>query len=74
MRRTAVSESDDSYAMVMMRETIEFFISSFEKAMEEVRSKKPKIVAISPDDVRNAADRMRREYNQEQRSSSDRRK
>ena len=71
-RRLMVSESDDSYAMVMMRETIEFFISSFEKAAEEVRNKKPKIVTISADDVRNAADRMKREYNQDRQNSSDR--
>ena len=66
-RRLMVSESDNSYAMVMMRETIEFFIMSFEKAAEEVRDKKPKIVAISPDDVRNVADRMKRELYQDRR-------
>lgn len=72
-RRLVVSESDVSYAMVMMKESIELFITSYEKALEEVRDKKPKIVIISPDDVRNAADRMKREHGREDRRQSDRR-
>lgn len=66
-RRLVVSESDTSYAMLMMKQTIEFFIMSFEKAVEEVRNKNPKIVEISSDDVRNVADRMKRELYQDRR-------
>ncbi len=35
--------------------------------MEEVRGKNPKIVMIAPDDVRSAADRIKREKRQEER-------
>ena len=60
-RRLIVSEKDISYYMLLMRESIEYFIMSYEKAMEEVRGKNPKIVFISPNTVRDAADNMRRE-------------
>ena len=60
-RRLIVSESDVSYAMMWMRESIEYFILSYEKAMQEVQGKNPKIVAVSPEDVRNAAERIKRE-------------
>ena len=66
-RRLIVSESEISYAMIMMRESIEYFIRSYEKAMDEVRDKNPKIVAISSDEVRNAANTMRRERCSEER-------
>ena len=73
-RRLIVSESDDSYAMLLMKESIEFFIMSYEKAMEEVQNKKPKIVAITADKVRNAADCIRRGRSQaEQHPSGERR-
>ena len=72
--RLIVSESDVSSAMVLMRESIEYFIMSYEKAMEEVQGKKPKIVPISPDDVRIAADRMRRAKPQEEQEQFTRRK
>ena len=69
-RRLTVSESDISFAMVTMRESIEYFIKSYEIALEEVRDKNPKIVSISADDVRNAADRMRRERGRDDRNQS----
>ena len=69
-QRLIVSESDVSSAMLLMRESIEYFILSYEKAMEEVRDKKPNIVAISPADVRNAADSIRRGSNQGDRRQS----
>ncbi|MBR5108652.1 MAG: hypothetical protein IK099_00530 [Clostridia bacterium] len=72
-RRLNVSENEISYAMVMMRESIEFFIKSYETAIEEVRDKNPKIVAITADDVRNAADRMRRERGHDERNQPFRR-
>ena len=72
-RRLNVSESEISYAMVIMRESIEYFIRSYEKALEEVQGKNPKILSISSDDVRNAADRMRRERGHDDRNQSFRR-
>ena len=73
-RRLIVSESDVSYAMVLMRESIEFFIMSYEKAFEEVQNNKPKIVEITADDVRKAADCIRHGNNQAERHSSDRKR
>lgn len=73
-RRLMVSENDVSYAMMWMREGIEYFIKNYETALEEVRSKTPKIVAITVDQVRNAADRIRRERNHEDRNNPDKRK
>ncbi len=67
-RRLIVSESDESYAMILMKQSIEYFIMSYDKAIEETKGKNPKIVTISSDDVRNTADRIRRERNQNDRS------
>ena len=60
-RRLVVAENDISYAMTFMKESIECFINSYDKALEEVQGKDPKIVLISPDDVRSAANRMKYE-------------
>ena len=67
-RRLIVSENDTSYAMNIMKESIDYFIMCYEKALEETRGKKAKIVLISPDDVRNTAERMKRERYQGERS------
>lgn len=66
-KRLIVSENDVSYAMIMMTESIEYFIMNYEKALAEVQGKNPKIVAISSDDVRKAADRISHERFQEDR-------
>ena len=58
-RRLIVSESDESTALVMLKESIDFFIISYEKAMAEVQGKKPNIVSITSDEVRIAADHMK---------------
>ena len=57
--RLRTADSSTSLAMVIMQESIEYFIMSYEKAMEEVKGKNPKIVSISPDAVRNAANRIK---------------
>ena len=64
-RRLNVSESDVSYAMVMMKEAIEYFITSYDKAMEEVQGKNPKIITVTPDEIRNAANRIKHEGEKE---------
>ena len=64
-RRLIVSESDISYAMIVMKESIEYFIMSYEKAVEETRGKNPKIVLIPSDLIRNEAERMKRERSRE---------
>ena len=69
-QRLIVSESDISYAMIKMRESIDFFIMNYEKALAEVGDKKPKIVAITPDDVRKTADHLKYMKSQEERNAS----
>ena len=54
-----VGRGHTSYAMTLMMESIERFIISYEKALEEVRGKNPKIVKISGNDVRRAAEAQR---------------
>jgi hypothetical protein len=39
----------------------EYFISCYEKAMAEVQNKKPKVIHITSQEVRRAAERMRNE-------------
>ena len=71
--RLEIADSNTSFAMVLMQQSIEYFIMSYEAAMEEVRDKNPKIVTITPDNVRNAANRMRNERGPEDRRPSPRR-
>lgn len=71
--RLIVSESDVSSAMLLMREGIEYFIMSYGKALEEVQGKNPGIVHITPDAVRGAAERMKREQFRTDRHASGRR-
>ena len=66
-QRLIVAESDVSYYMLHMRESIEYFILSYEKAMAEVQGKNPNIVPITAEAVREAADRIRREQFQSDR-------
>ena len=47
-RRLIVSESDDSYAMLLMKESIEFFIKSYEAVMEEVQNKNRRSLRSPP--------------------------
>ena len=58
-KRLVVAEDDISYAMMIMTQSIECFINSYDKALEEVQGKNPKIVLISADDVRGAANSMK---------------
>ena len=67
-QRLIVSENDVSSAVLLMQESIEYFIMSYEKALEDVRGKDPRVVRISPDAVRNLADRMKRERFQAERN------
>ena len=60
-QRLIVPEKDVSYGMHQMLECIEFFIMSYEKAMDEAQGKNPNIVFITPDEVRKAADRIKYE-------------
>jgi hypothetical protein len=57
--RLVVSESDESAALVRTKDSVDFFIESYEKAVAELQGKKPRVVLISSDDVRRAAENMR---------------
>lgn len=59
--RLIVSERDESPAMSWMKDSIDFFIDSYEKAMAEVQDKKVDVVLITSGEVRTAAERMKYE-------------
>ena len=59
--RLVVAESDEHSALIWMRDSIEFFIDRYEKAMVQVQGKKPNVVIITGDDVRIAAEHMKHE-------------
>ncbi len=52
-------KGDDSPAMVWMKESIDAFIDSYEKAAAEVQGKEPHVVIITADHVRKTAEGMR---------------
>jgi hypothetical protein len=57
--RLIVSDSDESSALVWMKDSIDFFIAAYEKAMAEVQDKKPNIVLITSEKVRSAAEHLK---------------
>lgn len=58
-KRLMVSESDDISAFSWMKESIDFFIETYEKAMVQVKGKKPKVVTITGEYVRMTAERIK---------------
>ena len=59
--RLMVSESDEISALVWMKDSIDYFIDRYEKAMADVQTKKPQVVRITADEVRTAAEHARRD-------------
>ena len=57
--RLMVSESDDSSALVWMKDGIDYFIDSYEKAMAEVHGKAVQVIIITGEEVRRTAEHMR---------------
>lgn len=57
--RLNVSESDENAALLMMKDSVDFFIKSYETALEEIRGKTPHVVLISPDAVRKRMDQIK---------------
>ena len=57
--RLNVSESDENAALLMMKDSVDFFIKSYETAMKELEGKTPHVVLISSDEVRKAEDRIK---------------
>lgn len=60
-RRLIVAENEVSYALLWLKESIDYFISSYEKALEELKGKTPNIVKITSSDVRICAEQIRRD-------------
>lgn len=58
-KRLMVSESDEISALVWMKDSIDFFIDSYEKAMAQVQDKKPHVVTITGDYVKMTAEGMK---------------
>ena len=58
-KRLMTSESDESSALIWMKDSIDFFIDSYEKAMAQVKDKKPNVVTITGDYVRMIAEGMK---------------
>lgn len=56
-----ISEGDESPALTWMKDGIDFFIESYEKAMAQVKDKKPDVVTITGDQVGMIAGSMRSE-------------
>ncbi len=63
--RLIVSDKDISSSMILMKESIEYFIMCYEKALGEAQGKDPTIVSISPENIQRVATSMRRGKNQE---------
>ncbi len=59
--RLIVAESDEHSALIWMRDSIEYFIECYEKAMAQVQDKKPNVVIITGDDVRIYSEHVKRE-------------
>ena len=57
--RPEVPENKESAVLSWMKESIDFFIDSYEKAMAEVETKQPHIVIISGEEVRKTANQMK---------------
>ena len=52
-------DSDESTALLTVKDSIDFFIASYEKAMAEVKDKAPQIVRITRDEVKFAANQLK---------------
>ncbi len=57
--RPEVPENKESAVLSWMKESIDFFIDSYEKAMAEVETKQPHIVIISGEEVWKTANQMK---------------
>ncbi len=65
--RLMVSDSDEISALSWMKDNIDYFIASYEKAMAEAAGKNPQVVLITGDEVRKAAERLKYKRNDSRR-------
>ena len=63
--RLAVAESDESLAFIRMKDCIDYFIESYEKAVQELEGKKPNVVKTTSAEVKQWAETIRREERNE---------
>ncbi len=60
--RLMQSISDESTALLKVKDAIEYFITCYDKAMAEVQNKHPNVVHISGQEVRRASERMKNDF------------
>ena len=58
--RLIVLESDESQALSRMKESIDYFITSYETASSESAGKNPNVITITADEVRSCAEEILR--------------
>ena len=58
-KRLVASEGGEVSALTWMKDAIDFFIDSYDKAMAQVQDKKPQVIFITSDDVRTTAELMK---------------
>ena len=58
-KRLVASEGGEVSALTWMKDAIDFFIDSYDKAMAQVQDKKPQVIFITSDDVRTTAEQMK---------------
>ena len=63
--RLAVAESDESLAFIRMKDCIDYFIESYEKAVQELEGKKPNVIKTTSAEVKQWAETIRREERNE---------
>jgi hypothetical protein len=61
-RHLLATENEDVSVLDWMKDAIDYFIDSYDKAMAEVKDKNPQIILITSDDVKIIAENMREEY------------
>ena len=65
--RMAVAESGESTAFIMMKDSMDYFISSYEKAVKELEGKNPVVVKITSSEVKQCADMIRKDEKKDDR-------
>jgi hypothetical protein len=54
--------NDESPVLLRVKDSIEYFIASYDKAIAEVQNKNPQVIRITRQEVRKAADQMKNDF------------
>ncbi len=68
--RLVVAESDESHAFIVMKESIDFFIESYERALKELEGKNPHIVKIASSRVKQWADMVKKDVRKDEKKDN----